>query len=149
MDAIVSGSANVAILVDGESLWSLRRTGAGIEHVNEIIDYLATIDEKLDDVLRAAEDAVLADLIGAGFDIDEAMTIREHAGRVNEVTWSKVQATSATIARSATGAHAMSASVNASVVSPACSRTVTPARSAIWGPWFLSLSARITTTSCS
>jgi hypothetical protein len=67
--------------------------------MDEIIDYLATIDEKLDDVLRAQEDAVWADMIGVGFDIDEAMTIREHAGRVNEVTWSKVQATSATIAR--------------------------------------------------
>ncbi|HET9895689.1 MAG TPA: hypothetical protein VFQ44_12240 [Streptosporangiaceae bacterium] len=67
--------------------------------MDEIIDYLAGIDEKLDDVLRAQEDAVWADMIGAGFDIDEAMTIREHAGRVSEVTWSKVQATSATIAR--------------------------------------------------
>jgi hypothetical protein len=67
--------------------------------MDEITDYLATIDEKLDDVLRAQKDAVLADMIGVGFDIDEAMTIRKHAGRVNEVTWSKVQATSATIAR--------------------------------------------------
>jgi hypothetical protein len=67
--------------------------------MDEITDYLATIDEKLDDVLRAQEDAVWADMIGAGLNIDEAMTIREHAGRVNEVTWSKVQATSATIAR--------------------------------------------------
>jgi hypothetical protein len=38
-------------------------------------------------------------MIGAGLDIDEAMTIREHAGRVNEVTWSKVQTTSGTITR--------------------------------------------------
>lgn len=67
--------------------------------MDEITDYLAAIDEKLDDVLRAQEDAVWADMIGVGFDIDEAMTIREHGGRVNEVTWSKVQATSATIAR--------------------------------------------------
>jgi hypothetical protein len=67
--------------------------------MEEIIDYLATIDEKLDDVLRAQEDAVWADMIGVGFDIDEAMTIREHTGRINEVTWSKVQATSSTIAR--------------------------------------------------
>jgi rRNA processing protein Krr1/Pno1 len=67
--------------------------------MDEITDYLATIDEKLDDVLRAQEDAVRADMIGAGFDIEEAMTIRDHGGRVNEVTWSKVQATSATIAR--------------------------------------------------
>ncbi|MBN1093343.1 hypothetical protein JKP75_12695 [Blastococcus sp. TML/M2B] len=67
--------------------------------MDEITDYLKTIDQKLDDVLRAHEDAVIADLIGVGFDIDEAMTLREHGGRVNEVTWSKVQASSATIAR--------------------------------------------------
>jgi rRNA processing protein Krr1/Pno1 len=67
--------------------------------MDEITDYLATIDAKLDDVLRAQEDAILADMIGVGFDIDEAMTLREHGGRVNEVTWSKVQGSSATIAR--------------------------------------------------
>jgi hypothetical protein len=67
--------------------------------MDEIIDYLATIDEKLDDVLRAQEDAVWADMIGVGLDIEEAMTIREHAGRVNEVTWSKVQASPAMITR--------------------------------------------------
>lgn len=66
--------------------------------MDEITDYLATIDEKVDDVLRAQKDAVLARMIGVGFVIEEAMTIREHGGRVNEVTWSKVQATSATIA---------------------------------------------------
>jgi hypothetical protein len=70
-----------------------------MQQAMEITDYLATIDEKLDDVLRAQEDAVQADMIGVGLDIDEAMAIREHAGRVSEVTWSKVQATSATIAR--------------------------------------------------
>jgi len=43
--------------------------------MDEVIDYLATIDEKLDDVLRAQEDAVWADMIGVGLDIDEAMTI--------------------------------------------------------------------------
>src|SRR4051794_11478873 len=67
--------------------------------MEEITEYLAAIDAKLDDVLRAQEDAVLADMIGVCFDIDEAMTLREHGGRVNEVTWSKVQASSATIAR--------------------------------------------------
>ena len=67
--------------------------------MEEITDYLATIDAKLDDVLRAQEDAVWADMIGVGFDIDEAMTLREHGGRVNEVTWSKVQDSSATIGR--------------------------------------------------
>lgn len=66
--------------------------------MNEITDYLATIDEKVDDVLRAQKDAVLARMIGAGLVIKEAMTTREHGRRVNEVTWSKVQATPATIA---------------------------------------------------
>jgi hypothetical protein len=66
--------------------------------MNEITDYLATIDEKVDDVLRAQKDAVLARMIGAGLVIEEAMTTREHGGRVNEVTWSKVQAAPATIA---------------------------------------------------
>jgi hypothetical protein len=59
---------------------------------------LGTIHEKLDDVLRAQDDAVWADMVGVGTDIEDAMTIRERGGRVNEVTWSKVQATSATIA---------------------------------------------------
>jgi hypothetical protein len=67
--------------------------------MDEITDYLATIDEKVDDVLRAQKDAVLADMIGVNLVIEEAMTVREHMGRVSEVTWSKVQATPMTIAR--------------------------------------------------
>jgi len=67
--------------------------------MDEITDYLATIDEKVDDVLRSQKDAVLADMIGVDFVIEEAMTIREQVGRVSEVTWSKVQATTMTIAR--------------------------------------------------
>ena len=67
--------------------------------MDEITDYLAAIDEKVDDVLHAQKDAVLADMIGSGFVIEEALTVREQVGRVSEVTWSKVQATSLTIAR--------------------------------------------------
>lgn len=67
--------------------------------MEEITDYLATIDEKVDDVLRAQKDAAVAHLIGVGFVIEEAMTIREEVGRVSEVTWSKVQATTQTIAQ--------------------------------------------------
>ncbi|MDQ0029674.1 hypothetical protein [Arthrobacter bambusae] len=67
--------------------------------MDEITNYLATIDEKVDDVLRAQKDAVLADMIGVDFVIEEALTIREQVGRVSEVTWSKVQGTSMTIAR--------------------------------------------------
>ncbi|MFJ2034079.1 hypothetical protein [Streptosporangium sp. NPDC087985] len=67
--------------------------------MDEIANYLATIDEKVDDVLRAQKDAVLADMVGVGFVIEEAMTVREQVGRVSEVTWSKVQATPTTIAQ--------------------------------------------------
>ncbi|MGW2699908.1 hypothetical protein [Streptomyces sp. NPDC001340] len=59
--------------------------------MDEITDYLAVIDEKVDDVLRAQEDAVLARMIGVGFVIEESMIIREKRGRVDEVIWSKVQ----------------------------------------------------------
>ena len=67
--------------------------------MDEITDYLAKIDQKLDDVLRAQKDAVLADMIGVDLVIEEAMTVREHVGRVSEVTWSKVQGTGMTTAR--------------------------------------------------
>ncbi|MEU6809787.1 hypothetical protein ABZ920_12450 [Streptomyces sp. NPDC046831] len=66
--------------------------------MDEITDYLARIDEKVDDVLRAQKDAAVARMIGADLIIEEAMTIREQVGRVSEVTWSKVQAAPTAIA---------------------------------------------------
>ncbi|MEV4867137.1 hypothetical protein [Streptomyces ossamyceticus] len=66
--------------------------------MDEITDYLATIDEKVDDVLRAQKDAVLSRMIGMDLVIEETMTIREQVGRVSDVTWSKVQAAPTTIA---------------------------------------------------
>ncbi|MGY1703567.1 hypothetical protein ACI79C_03265 [Geodermatophilus sp. SYSU D00697] len=95
-DSVSQLSKNPAVLSGAAGLMAQL---AMQQTMDEITDYLATIDAKLDDVLRAQEDAVLADMIGVGFDIDEAMTLREHGGRVNEVTWSKVQGSSATIAR--------------------------------------------------
>jgi hypothetical protein len=67
--------------------------------MDEITDYLAAIDEKVDDLLRGQKDAVLADMIGVDLVIGEAMTVRSQVGRVSEVTWSKVQGTSMTVAR--------------------------------------------------
>ncbi|MFE0434513.1 hypothetical protein ACFW2K_06100 [Streptomyces nigra] len=66
--------------------------------MDEITDYLASIDEKVTDVLRAQEDKALAGMVGVELVIGEAMTIREQVGRVSEITWSKVQNTSETIA---------------------------------------------------
>ncbi|MFB7370323.1 hypothetical protein ACFC0D_10815 [Streptomyces sp. NPDC056222] len=66
--------------------------------MDEVADYLATIDEKVDDVLRAQEDQALAQMIAVDFAIKDAVTIRERVGRVSEVTWSKVQNAPTTIA---------------------------------------------------
>lgn len=65
--------------------------------IEEITDYLAKIDEKLDDVLRAQTNQVLARMDGVDLAIREAMKVRETVGRVSEITWSKVQATSTTV----------------------------------------------------
>ncbi|PPF53693.1 hypothetical protein C5B94_09205 [Clavibacter michiganensis] len=67
--------------------------------MDEISDYLAVIDAKVDDILRGQKDAVLADMIGVEMVIDEAMMIRDEVGRVSETTWSKVQGTSVTLGR--------------------------------------------------
>ncbi|WP_423923803.1 hypothetical protein ACPEEZ_06110 [Frigoribacterium sp. 2-23] len=69
------------------------------QQMDEISDYLAEIDAKVDDVLRAQKDAVLADMVGVDLVIDGAMTIRGEVGRVSEITWSKVHTTSTTVAR--------------------------------------------------
>jgi hypothetical protein len=66
--------------------------------MEEITNYLAAIDEKVDDVLRAQKDAVLARMIGVGLVIEDAMLKREQVGRVSEVTWSTVQTAPVTIA---------------------------------------------------
>lgn len=65
--------------------------------MEEITDYLVRIDEKLDDVLRAQTNQVLARMDGVDLAVREATKVREAVGRVSEVTWSKVQATSSTI----------------------------------------------------
>lgn len=65
--------------------------------MEEITIYLARIDEKLDDVLRAQTHQVLARMDGVDLAVREAMKVRETVGRVSEVTWSKVQAASSTI----------------------------------------------------
>lgn len=67
--------------------------------MDEITDYLKAIDAKVDDILRAQKDAVIADMIAAGDLLDEAMAVREGVGRVSEVTWSKVQGLGFTISR--------------------------------------------------
>jgi len=64
----------------------------------EITAYLARIDEKVDDVIRAQMNQVLARMDGADLIIGRAMTVRDHqVGRIDEVTWSTVQDTAGKI----------------------------------------------------
>ena len=63
----------------------------------EISDYLATIDQKVDDVLRKVDDTVVAQMVGTGHAIKRAQTIREETGGVNETLWSTVDQAHQTI----------------------------------------------------
>lgn len=67
------------------------------QQMDAIQDYLAVIDEKLDDVIRTQTNQVLARMDGVDLTVREAMSLREAVGRVSEITWSKVQHQSATI----------------------------------------------------
>ncbi|CAB4323042.1 MAG: hypothetical protein F2520_03900 [Actinobacteria bacterium] len=67
------------------------------QKMNEITDYLAIIDAKLDQVIRSQTNQVLARLDGVDLAIREAMRVRESVGRVSEVTWSKVQSSAQSI----------------------------------------------------
>ncbi|MBM7828119.1 hypothetical protein [Microbacterium aurum] len=66
--------------------------------MEEITEYLKVIDEKVDDILRAQKDATIAEMIGVGMVIDDAMLKREHVGRVSEVTWSSLHGAAQSIA---------------------------------------------------
>lgn len=69
------------------------------QSMEEIAKYLKVIDAKVDDVLQAQKDSVAADMLGAGYVIEEAFSLLEKVGKVSEVTWSKVQGTVLTLAR--------------------------------------------------
>ncbi|MFJ2632208.1 hypothetical protein ACIO6U_09670 [Streptomyces sp. NPDC087422] len=66
--------------------------------IAEITDYLAAIEEKVDDVLRAQKDAAVAAMIGVDLVIADAMAVRATVGQVSSVTWSRVQAAPMAIA---------------------------------------------------
>jgi hypothetical protein len=79
---------NPAVLSGVAGLMSQR---AMQQQMDEIVDYLATIDAKLDQVIRSQMNQVLARLDGVNLSVREAMSVRQAVGRVSEVTWSKVQ----------------------------------------------------------
>ncbi len=70
------------------------------KQIEEVVEYLQEIDAKVGEIIRGQKDAVLSDVLGADLIIQEAWSIRNQVGHVSDVTWSKVQGTSFTIARS-------------------------------------------------
>ena len=58
---------------------------------------LASIDEKVDDVLRKVDDTMVAQLLGMSEAVERAMTLRDAGGSVDETTWSTVDQAPATI----------------------------------------------------
>ncbi|AKV55842.1 hypothetical protein BACT_0111 [Bifidobacterium actinocoloniiforme DSM 22766] len=67
--------------------------------MQEIQDYLATIDAKVDDVLRAQKDAVLSNMIGVEILVDDAMDEYRLTGHIYQVTWEKIQSSALIIAQ--------------------------------------------------
>lgn len=90
--AMLSNSAMLACVGGIMAQYAMQQS------MEEITDYLKVIDEKVDDILRAQNDAVLADLDGVGMLIDDAMVVREQVGHIGETTWSKVHSNAKTIA---------------------------------------------------
>ncbi|MCL2652425.1 MAG: hypothetical protein FWD63_01375 [Propionibacteriaceae bacterium] len=86
---------NPAVLA---SVGTLMQQQAMMKTMEEIKEYLAEIEAKVDDIIRAQNDAVLAQMIGVGLILDEAVEVRDSVGRVSEITWSKVQGAAATVA---------------------------------------------------
>jgi hypothetical protein len=87
--------ANPAILAGAAGIMAQL---ARQHEMNEIKKYLATIDVKVGDVLRAQKDAALAKMIGVDLVIDEVMSQRKYVVRINETMWHKVQGAPETIA---------------------------------------------------
>ena len=68
------------------------------QQMDQIVEYLQEINAKVDDILRNQKDGVFAKIIGVDLVIEEALTVREQVGRVSEITWSKIQTSSAVLA---------------------------------------------------
>ncbi|MEV4844934.1 hypothetical protein AB0K20_17185 [Micromonospora matsumotoense] len=91
--ALLSGAAGIMAQA------AMRQTMA------EITDYLATIGEKVDDLRRKQDDAMVAQMVGTGYAVERAMTIREEMVGVSETLWSTVDQAHQTIG--ATQAYAL------------------------------------------
>jgi hypothetical protein len=64
----------------------------------DVVTYLKTIDQKVDDVLRKVDDAEVAKMDGVTEAIERACGIRDEIGTVTETLWSTVDQSFSTIA---------------------------------------------------
>ena len=67
--------------------------------IQEITDYLAAIDEKVDNLLQDQKDTTIASLMGAALEVDEAAAVREATGTLSDTAWSKVSPCAQTTSR--------------------------------------------------
>ena len=67
--------------------------------IQEITDYLKSIDEKVGDLLQDQKDQTVADLIGVVFEVDEAAAIRDKTGTLSDAAWSKLAPCAQTTSR--------------------------------------------------
>ncbi|MDN0069157.1 hypothetical protein [Collinsella ihumii] len=67
--------------------------------IQEITDYLAAIDEKVDDLLQDQKDTTIASLMGAALEVDEAAAVRDATGTLSDTAWSKVSPCAQTTSR--------------------------------------------------
>lgn len=86
--ALLSGPLALA------ALSAMMQQQAMQQQMDQIVEYLQEINEKVDDILCAQKDAVLAQVIGVNLVIEDALAVRDEVGRVSEITWSKIQSTS-------------------------------------------------------
>lgn len=68
------------------------------QQMDQIVEYLQEINEKVDDILRNQKDAIFSQIIGVDLMLNETITVREQVGGVSAVTWSKIQGSGETIA---------------------------------------------------
>lgn len=67
--------------------------------IQEITDYLKSIDEKVGDLLQDQKDQTVAALIGVAFEVDEAAAIRARTGTLGDAAWSKLAPCAQTTSR--------------------------------------------------
>ena len=58
--------------------------------IQEITDYLKTIDAKVDKLVQDQKDAVIADLLGVSLELDEAFAVMQSTGSLSITAWDKI-----------------------------------------------------------